>query len=152
MSQFDSHTISVIELSAKKPSWPSMISIYPSPHTTQFQPVLEIPTGPPLLGQQLWRRTGNFLLIFLQFYVYDLRFKTWGPITFLADFQTLISTSTKLFWRNINIYIYIFYNFLSLNTMAADDLVDLYDQWSFVACTSQRMCSRYQFIKWKLHF
>ena len=51
--------------------------------------VLEIPTGPPVRGRQLWRRTGNFLLIFLQFYVYDLRFKAWGPTTFLTEFQTL---------------------------------------------------------------
>ena len=36
------------------------------------QSVLEIPTGPPVRGRQLWRRTGNFLLIFLQFYVYNL--------------------------------------------------------------------------------
>ena len=43
----------------------------------------------PVRGRQLWRRTGNFLLIFLQFYVYDFRFKVWGPKTFLAEFQTL---------------------------------------------------------------
>ena len=42
---------------------------------TSYQIVLEIPTGPPVQGRQLWRRTGNFLLIFLQFNVYDLRFK-----------------------------------------------------------------------------
>ena len=41
-----------------------------------YNAVLEIPTGPPVLGRQLWRRTGNFLLIFLQSYVYDLKFKT----------------------------------------------------------------------------
>ena len=52
--------------------------------------VLEIPTGPPVQGRQLWRRTGNFF-IFLQFYVYDLRFKAWGPTTFLTEFQTLPS-------------------------------------------------------------
>ena len=40
-------------------------------------------------GRQLWRRTGNLLLIFLQFYVYDLRFKAGGPTTFLTEFQTL---------------------------------------------------------------
>ena len=51
--------------------------------------VLEIPTGPPVRGRQLWRRTGNFLLIFLWFYVYDLRFKAWGPTTFLTEFPTL---------------------------------------------------------------
>ena len=52
--------------------------------------VLEIPTGLPVRGRQLWRRTWKFLLIFLQFYVYDLRFKAWGPTTFLAEFQTLV--------------------------------------------------------------
>ena len=51
--------------------------------------VLEIPTGSPVRGRQLWTRTGNFLLIFLQFYAYDLRFKAWGPTTFLTEFQTL---------------------------------------------------------------
>ena len=53
--------------------------------------VLEIPTGPPVRGRQLWRRTGNFSLIFLWFYVYDLRFKTWGPTTFLTEFPTLVT-------------------------------------------------------------
>ena len=51
--------------------------------------VLEIPTGPPVRGRQLWR-TGNFLLILLQFYVNDLRLKPWGPTTFLSEFQTLV--------------------------------------------------------------
>ena len=70
-----------------------------------YHPVLEIPTGPPVRGRQLWRRTGNFLLIFLWFYVYDLRFKAWGPTTFLTEFPTLISpflfltmTTTHLIW------------------------------------------------------
>ena len=31
-----------------------------------------------------------FLLIFLQFYVYGLRFKAWGPTTFFTEFQTLL--------------------------------------------------------------
>ena len=31
----------------------------------------------------------EFLLIFLQSYVYELRFKAWGPTTFLTEFQTL---------------------------------------------------------------
>ena len=52
-------------------------------------PVLEIPTGPPVRGRQLWRRTGNFLLFFLQFDVYDFKFKPRGPTTFLTEFQTL---------------------------------------------------------------
>ena len=34
------------------------------------------------LNTQLWRRSRKFLLIFLQFYVYELRFKAWGPTTF----------------------------------------------------------------------
>ena len=37
--------------------------------------VLEIPTGPPVRGRQLWRKTENFLLKFLQFHVYDLRLR-----------------------------------------------------------------------------
>ena len=49
-------------------------------------PVVEIPTGPPVRGRQLWRRIGNFLLIFLQFYVYDLRLKPWGSKPFLTEF------------------------------------------------------------------
>ena len=55
--------------------------------------VLEIPTGPPVQDRQLWTRTRNFLLIFLQFYAYDLRFKAWGPTTFLTEFQTLLLRS-----------------------------------------------------------
>ena len=42
------------------------------------------------LRPTIWRRTGKFWLIFLQFYVYDLRFKAWGPTTFLTEFQTLL--------------------------------------------------------------
>ena len=53
--------------------------------------VLEIPTGPLVQDRQLWRKTGKFLLIFLQSYVYNSRFKVWGPTTFLAEFQTLIT-------------------------------------------------------------
>ena len=56
---------------------------------TSYQIVLEIHTGPPVWGRQLWRRTGNFLLIFLQSNVYDLRFKPWGPTTFWLSFQQL---------------------------------------------------------------
>ena len=55
-----------------------------------LQSVLEIPTGPPVRGRQLWRRTGNFMIIFLQFYASVLRFKPWGPTTFLTEFQTLL--------------------------------------------------------------
>ena len=53
--------------------------------------VLETPTDPPVWGRQLWRRTRNFMLIFLQFYVYDLRFKPWGPTTFLLSFKHCLS-------------------------------------------------------------
>ena len=57
--------------------------------------VLEIPTGPPVRGRQLWMRTGKFMLIFLQFHVYDLWFKAWGPTTFLTEFQTLPAYSPE---------------------------------------------------------
>ena len=33
------------------------------------------------------RRNGNFLLIFLQFYVYDFRFKVWRPANFWLSFK-----------------------------------------------------------------
>ena len=66
-----------------------MFSWWQGSRSNYLHAVLEIPTGPPVRGRQLWRRTGNFLLIFLQFYVYDLRFKAWGPTTFLTEFQTL---------------------------------------------------------------
>ena len=36
----------------------------------------------------------ELLLIFLQFYVNDLRFKAWGPRTFLTEFQTLNTTAS----------------------------------------------------------
>ena len=39
--------------------------------------VLEILAGPPVRGRQLWRRTGNFLIL-------CLRVKAWGPTTFLT--------------------------------------------------------------------
>ena len=61
----------------------------PETEKSDMAAVLEIPTGPPVRGRQLWRRTGNFLLNFLWFYVYDLRFKAWGPTTFLTEFPTL---------------------------------------------------------------
>ena len=66
----------------------------PLHHKHVLHPVLEIPTGPPVRGRQLWRRTENFLLIFLQFCVYDLRFKAWGPTTFFTEFQTLVTSQT----------------------------------------------------------
>ena len=54
-----------------------------------WQTILETCTSLPVWGRQLWRRTTDFLLIFLRFYVYGLRFKVWGPTTFLTEFQTL---------------------------------------------------------------
>ena len=66
-----------------------VMDIHGPRHASTKGPVLEIPTGPSVRGRQLWRRAGNFLLIFLQFYVYDLRFKAWGPTTFRTEFQTL---------------------------------------------------------------
>ena len=33
---------------------------------------------------------GTISLFFFNFYVYDLRFKAWGPTTFLTEFQTLM--------------------------------------------------------------
>ena len=56
---------------------------------------LEMPTGPPVRGRQLRRRTGKFLLIFLQFHVHDLGFKARGPTTFLTEFQTLVPYQNK---------------------------------------------------------
>ena len=39
---------------------------------------------------------GTFCWFFFQFYVYDLRFKAWGPTTFWAEFQTLHTPGAKL--------------------------------------------------------
>ena len=38
-----------------------------APNSLTPSSVLEIPTGPPVQGRQHWRRTRNFLLIFLKF-------------------------------------------------------------------------------------
>ena len=66
------------------------------------QTVLEIPTGLPVRGRQLWRRTGIFFLIFIQFYVYDLRFKAWGPTTSWLSFkhwhQAISNHHTDINW------------------------------------------------------
>ena len=68
--------------------------------------MLEILTGPPVRGQQLWRRTGNFLF-FLQVYVYDLRFKAWGPTTFLTEFQTLQPLPESMMTQFIDINVWV---------------------------------------------
>ena len=47
------------------------------------------------VGLRPWRRTENFLLIFLQFYVYDLRFKAWGPTTFWLSFKHWLLRQNK---------------------------------------------------------
>ena len=80
--------------------------------------VLEIPTGPPVRGRQLWRRTSNFLLIFLQFWVYDLRFKPRGPTTFSTEFQTL---ATRPQWVNLPDVTWTFRKD-KVNTITAEDL------------------------------
>ena len=64
--------------------------------------VFQITASPSARSRQLWRRTGNFLKTFLQFYVYDLRFKAAGLATFLVEFWTLVmnnaSFSPTLIW------------------------------------------------------
>ena len=57
---------------------------------TYIHSVLEITTGLPGRGWHLWWRTGKFLLIFHEFYVYDLRFKAWGPTIFQLSFKHCI--------------------------------------------------------------
>ena len=52
-------------------------------------PVFQITASPSARSRQLWRRTGNFFQDFLQFYVYDLRFKAGGLTIFLTEFWTL---------------------------------------------------------------
>ena len=47
-----------------------------------YLPVLEIRASLPVRSWQLWRRTGNFSLIFLYLYVYTLKLKAGGPTTF----------------------------------------------------------------------
>ena len=53
-------------------------------------PVFQITASPSALSRQLWGRTGNFFKTFLQFYVYDLRFKAAGLTTYLIEFWTLV--------------------------------------------------------------
>ena len=85
--------------------------------------------GPRRRGRQLWRRTGNFLLIFLQFHVYDfnLRFKTWGPTTILTEFQTLpkifVHIHISHFWWFV---LYLYYRQVSniRHTLVGNYIVD----------------------------
>ena len=59
--------------------------------------MLEIPTGLPVRGRQLWRRTGNFLLILLQFYVMISDSRHEDLQLLLTEFQTLyIILSNKM--------------------------------------------------------
>ena len=62
-------------------------------------PVFQITASPSARSRQLWRRTGNFFKAFLQFYVYDLRFKAAGLTTFFIEFWTLIYLCISI-WRN----------------------------------------------------
>ena len=57
--------------------------------------VFQITASPSARSRQLWRRTGNFFKTFLQFYVYDLRFKAAWLTTFFVEFWTLLSMSTS---------------------------------------------------------
>ena len=62
----------------------------------QLSAVFQITASPSARSRQLWRRTGNFFKTFLQFYVYDLRFKAAGLTTFLVEFWTLLSDCTAV--------------------------------------------------------
>ena len=115
-------------------------------------PVLAIPTGPPVRGRQLWRRTGNFLLIFLQFYVCDLRFKPWGPATFFywvsnTDklhllWQLVVPVGSK---RDAVVFLTV-WNQISLSCVNRDGVLDqMADQW-------HRPQSEGRSLGWCLHF
>ena len=80
-------------------NWPCKINL---PLTyTKFQaeellaPVFQITASQSARSRQLWRRAWNFFKTFLQFYVYDLRFKAAGLTTFLVEFWTLLAPSLK---------------------------------------------------------
>ena len=66
--------------------------------------VLEIPTGPPVRGRQLWRRTGKFLLIFLP--ILCLWFEILGMRTYnFFDWVSNIgSTSLINIWKHKGAY------------------------------------------------
>ena len=57
--------------------------------TDAYITVFQITASPSAWSRQLWGRTGNFFKTFLQFYVYDLRFKAAGLTTYLIEFWTL---------------------------------------------------------------
>ena len=68
---------------------------------TQREPVFQITASPSARTRQIWRRTGNFSKTFLQFYVYDLRFKAAGLTTFLTEFWTLTEQLSLFKMNNI---------------------------------------------------
>ena len=80
-------------------------------------PVFQITASLPARSRQLWRRTRNFFKDFLQFYVYDLRFKAGGLTTFLTEFWTLV-----LLGNTILNYI-LLYNVIPGNTMLKNILL-----------------------------
>ena len=63
--------------------------------------MFQITASPSARSRQFWRRTENFFWTFLQFYVYDLRFKTAGLTTFLIEFWTLhaLDTGNHFLWN-----------------------------------------------------
>ena len=65
------------------------------------KPVFQITASPSARSRQLWRRTGHFFKIFLQFYVYDLSIKATGLTTFFVEFWTLLQT-TPIFAHRLN--------------------------------------------------
>ena len=79
--------------------WPSPCRITSCPLTTTcggVVTVFQITASPSARCRQFWRRTRKFFQDFLQFYVYDLRFKAGGLTTFLTVFWTLVVTND---WR-----------------------------------------------------
>ena len=58
--------------------------------------------SPSTQSRRLWRRTGNFLYNFLQFYVYGLRLKAGGLTTFLIEFWTLKNDKNLEHSRGLN--------------------------------------------------
>ena len=58
--------------------------------------VFQITASTSARSRQLWRRTGNFFKTFLQFYVYDLRFKAAGLTSFLLSFEHYIASSLMI--------------------------------------------------------
>ena len=80
-------------------------------------PVLEIPTGSPVRDQQLWSRTGNFLLIFLVLFFIFLffMFMIWDSshedLQLFWQFQMLIITMTlNITTKSYHIFIIVLKN------------------------------------------